>query len=506
MTQHDRHVRTPAYDPDGYARTLAAFEENSPDFVATRALDDLRTREYGRLDRTGQIYLDYTGGGLYADSQVREHMELLAANVYGNPHSNNPTSLASTDLVDRARAAVFEFFNASPDEYAVIFTANASGALKLVGESYPFAPGSHYLLTYDNHNSVNGIREFARSRGAAVTYLPVQMPDMRLDPDRLIEHLDMRRPGGDNLFSYPAQSNFSGVQHSLTWIEEAQERGWDVLLDSAAFAPTNRLDLGRWKPDFVPLSFYKMFGYPTGVGALIARRQALKKLRRPWFAGGTITIASVQGEGWHYLIDGEAGFEDGTVNYLMLPGVEIGLRHLAAIGLDTIHTRVMSLTGWLLEQLHELRHSNGALVVRIFGPLDLVERGATIALNFLDPDGEPVDFRHTERLAAAANISLRTGCFCNPGAGEIAHEIPQDLMAGCFKSDTPVSYAELYEWLKRNGGKTASTVRISLGVASSFADVYRFMHFAQQFQDRGAGDYGPLPALDPHAASEPDAA
>ena len=99
------------------------------------------------------------------------------------------------------------------------------------------------------------------------------------------------------------------MQHSLTWIEEAQERGWDVLLDSAAFAPTNRLDLGRWKPDFVPLSFYKMFGYPTGVGALIARRQALKKLRRPWFAGGTITIASVQGEGWHYLIDGEAGFE-----------------------------------------------------------------------------------------------------------------------------------------------------------------------------------------------------
>ncbi len=506
MTQHGNHVRTPAYDPDGYARALAAFEESSPDFAATRALDDLRAREYGRLDRTGHIYLDYTGGGLYADSQVREHVQMLSANVYGNPHSNNPTSLASTDLVDRARAAVFEFFNASPDEYAVIFTANASGALKLVGESYPFAPGSHYLLTYDNHNSVNGIREFARSRGATVTYLPVQMPDMRLDPDRLIEHLDMRQPGGDNLFSYPAQSNFSGVQHSLAWIEEAQQRGWDVLLDSAAFAPTNRLDLGRWKPDFVPLSFYKMFGYPTGVGALIARRQVLKKLRRPWFAGGTITIASVQGEGWHYLIDGEAGFEDGTVNYLMLPGVEIGLRHLASIGLDTIHARVMSLTGWLLERLQELHHSNGAPVVRIFGPLDLVERGATLSLNFLDPDGEPVDFRHTERLAAAANISLRTGCFCNPGAGEIAHEISQDLMAGCFKSDTPVSYTELYEWLKRNGGKTASTVRISLGVASNFADVYRFMHFAQQFQDRRAGDYGPLPTPDPHAASERDAA
>jgi len=506
MTLLGNGARMPIYDLDRLAQAMNAFRKSSPDFAATAILDDLREKEYGRLDRTGQVYLDYTGGGLYAESQVRQHTDMLTANVYGNPHSNNPTSLASTEMVNRARAAVYAFFNASPDEYAVIFTSNASGALKLVGESYPFAPGDHYLLTYDNHNSVNGIREFARSRGARVTYLPVQMPEMRLDPDRLIEHLDMRGPGRNNLFAYPAQSNFSGVQHSLEWIESAQQRGWDVLLDSAAFAPTNRLDLGRYKPDFVPLSFYKMFGYPTGIGALIARRPALKKLRRPWFAGGTITIASVQGEGWHYLIEGEAGFEDGTVNYVMLPGVEIGLRWLTSIGLDTIHARVTSLAGWLLEQMQALRHSNGAPVIHIFGPLNLADRGATISFNFLDPNGMPIDFRHTERLASAAGISLRTGCFCNPGAGEIAHDISRELMAGCFKSDTPVSYAELYEMLQRNGGKTASTIRVSLGVASNFADVYRFMSFAQQFQDRHADEYGPLRALDPHATPAPDAA
>ena len=77
----------------------------------------------------------------------------------------------------------------------------------------------------------------------------------------------------------------------------ARDAGWHVILDCAAFAPTNRLDLAAVKPDFVPLSFYKMFGYPTGVGALIYRHEALRALRRPWFAGGTITVASVQGEG-----------------------------------------------------------------------------------------------------------------------------------------------------------------------------------------------------------------
>ena len=62
--------------------------------------------------------------------------------MFGNPHSTNPTSAATTELVERARAYVLEFFNASPDEYVAIFTPNATGALKLVGESYPFAPAA----------------------------------------------------------------------------------------------------------------------------------------------------------------------------------------------------------------------------------------------------------------------------------------------------------------------------------------------------------------------------
>ena len=119
------------------------------------------------------------------------------------------------------------------------------------------------------------------------------------------------------------------MQHPLDWIPLAQERGWDVLLDAAAFTPTNRLDLDRWKPDFVSQSFYKMFGYPTGVGCLIARKAALAKLRRPWFAGGTITVASVQGDKF-YLAEGASAFEDGTPNYLALPAVEFGLQYIVA--------------------------------------------------------------------------------------------------------------------------------------------------------------------------------
>ncbi|HOD04712.1 MAG TPA: aminotransferase class V-fold PLP-dependent enzyme, partial [Anaerolineaceae bacterium] len=137
-----------------YEKAYAQFVQNYPEYLTTAKLDDLRQTEYARLDRLGMVYLDYTGGGLYAESQIQQHMLLLRDNVFGNPHSSNPSSMFATHLAERAREAVLQYFNASPDEYVVIFTSNASGALKLVGESFPFCAGSRYLLTFDNHNSV----------------------------------------------------------------------------------------------------------------------------------------------------------------------------------------------------------------------------------------------------------------------------------------------------------------------------------------------------------------
>ncbi|MHB1341858.1 MAG: aminotransferase class V-fold PLP-dependent enzyme [Coriobacteriia bacterium] len=470
-------------------RAYESFLASHPGYHA-EAIDTLRAIDYARLDESGVVYLDYTGAGLYAESQVNAHRALLDHGVFGNPHSKNPTSLAATALVERAREAVFAYFNADPDEYEVIFTPNASGALKLVGESYPFCADAVYLLAYDNHNSVNGIREFARRAEATVIYIPVRHPDLRLDGELINRALgEDLLPGQCGLFAYPAQSNFSGVQHPLEWVERAQSRGWDVILDAAAFTPTNRLDLSVVKPDYVPVSFYKMFGYPTGTGALIARREALAKLRRPWFAGGTITLASVQGDGWYRLAPGHAGLEDGTVDFLGLPGVAIGMEHLARVGIDAIHDRVMALTEWLLGEMTALEHSNGAPMVRIFGPSTTEERGATIAFYLLDPVGDVYDVRCMERLAGEINVSVRTGCFCNPGDGEIAHQITRDEMATCFKeAEVPVTLEDCQVIISDATGKVPNTVRISLGIASNFADVWAFMQFAGSFRNRSASE------------------
>ena len=141
-------------EPEAERSFIAAW----PAYETTAALDSLRATEYSRLDRLKQTYLDYTGAGLYADCQVRDHLDLLQSRVFGNPHSQNATSASMTTMIEQCRRKVLDDFHAYDKEYTVIFTPNASGALKLVGEAYPFGSDSQYLLTFDNHNSVNGIR------------------------------------------------------------------------------------------------------------------------------------------------------------------------------------------------------------------------------------------------------------------------------------------------------------------------------------------------------------
>jgi selenocysteine lyase/cysteine desulfurase len=452
--------------------------------IAVCLIEQLRATEYAYLDESDHVYLDYTGAGLPAASQLRAHAERMASGCFGNPHSDNPTSAASTALIAQARDAVLRWFGVSASEYAVVFTPNATGACRLVGEAYPFGPHRCLVLTADNHNSVNGLRRFARSRGAGVRYVPIAPPELRVAERDLANALCGRRRG---LFAYPAQSNFTGVRHPLHWVPWAQEAGYDVLLDAAAFVPSCRLHLDVIKPEFVAVSWYKVFGYPTGVGCLLVRRDAVAQLlrRRPWFSGGTIVAASVQGN-WHKLADDEAAFEDGTLNFLAIPDVTEGLAWMNSIGMDAVGGHVGHLTGQLLDGLCGLKHADGSPMVKIYGPADTRDRGGTVAFNFLDPSGDLVDERAVARDSSAAGISVRTGCFCNPGAGEWAFGLSRrSVRGGWWRGFARQGTRTVDDYLRLFGLPVGGAVRASLGLPSNMADIERFLDFAERaYRDR----------------------
>ncbi len=421
------------------------FLAEHPGYELTRGLDRLRRTEYAYLDEQNHLYLDYAGSGLAASSQHEAHQRRMRGILPGSPSTTAPA-------IDHARHAVLRHLNASPHEYTVVFTANATAAARLVGERYPFGRHGRLVLTSDNHESVTGLREFA----ATTTVIATQRPDLRVSTSTVIAALGRKRPDRRRgLFAFPAQSGFTGVQHPLGWIDIARERGYDVLLDAAAYLPTNTLDLAMVRPDFVTVSWYKVFGYPTGVGCLVVRRDAVPRLG--------------------------SALEDSSLNFLSIPDVEVGLSLLADTGVELITRRVRYLTGWFLDRLTTLRHGNGAPMARVYGPTTTVARGGIVSFNLLDPSGRVIDARTVAEEATTAGISLRNGGSGNPGAGSNAAELCPRSLRALLRHGT----RHVGEPLDVAGLPSGGTVRVSFGAPSAVRDVERFIAFAERhFEDR----------------------
>lgn len=293
----------------------------------------------------------------------------------------------------------------------------------------------------------------ARRAGAPVEYLA-------LDENLRLHEPELARVER-GLLGFPAQSNFSGVRHPLSLVAHARSLGYRVLLDVAAYVPSRALSLRTCPADFAALSFYKMFGYPTGVGALIARRDALAELRRPWFAGGTVRYASVQAD-VHRLHARHEGFEDGTPNFLGIAALSAGFTLLERAGMARLCAHVARLTSMFLDGL-------ASLPVRVHGPRDTRDRGGTVAFNVRD-----LPYWEVERRAREAGIALRGGCFCNPGAAEAALRLPAARTARCLaKLGDDFSVERFGACLDAPVG----ALRASFGLANNDEDVHRALAF-----------------------------
>jgi selenocysteine lyase/cysteine desulfurase len=443
----------------------------------------LRQREFAGLDQSGLAYLDYTGSAVPAARQLSAQREILSNWTFGNPHADSGPSRRSTDALDAARALLLRHLDADESEYTVCFAANATGAIKLVAESYPFAPNGVYALSADNHNSVNGVREYARRSGTPVVYLPLD-DELRL-AGASAALFRLSDAAGPKLFAFPAQSNFSGVRHSLDLIDDAHAAGFDVLLDAAAFLPSSTLSLRQYHPAFAVLSFYKLFGVPTGLGALVARRDALTRLRRPWFAGGTVQYVSVQNDR-HLLAADALGFEDGTPHFLGAAVLPSGFALLAEVNLHRLSAHVTRLTTLLLDGLRALHHANGASATRVYGPPSAEGRGGTVAFNVVRRDGRVVPYSVVEERARNYRVAVRGGCFCNPGAAERAFGFSPAAAARCLDvatgdgTFTIERFAACLDPERRQG---IGAIRASLGMASNTDDVIRALDLIASFLD-----------------------
>jgi molybdenum cofactor sulfurtransferase len=96
------------------------------------------------------------------------------------------------------------------------------------------------------------------------------------------------------------------------------------VLDAASYCSTSPLDLTTVDADFVALSFYKMFGFPTGLGALVVRNESAHLLHKPYFGGGTVSAYHAASSFQVARARVDHRLEDGTIPFLDIIALEAG--------------------------------------------------------------------------------------------------------------------------------------------------------------------------------------
>jgi molybdenum cofactor sulfurtransferase len=320
-------------------------------------------------------------------------------------------------------------FNADSEEYSVIFTSGATASLKLVAETFKFSHDGAFTYFTDSHTSVLGMREVVQTD----KIIPVTKKEL-IDVNFVIS-----TPG---LVTFPAQCNFNGFKFPLELIEKFhQNSDLFVCLDAASFVSTSHLDLQLYKPDFVCLSFYKIFGYPTGLGALLVSRRGAEKLDKKYYGGGTVKIALTR-TNWHQKRDLiHERFEDGTISFLSIISLQSSFQFMEnLLGIDFIHRtsrHVFNLAKYLHHQLSILRHHNNQPVVVFYHETKFdnsSSQGGILNFNLRHADGSFVGFAEFSCIAALHNIILRTGCFCNPGACQTYLELTNEDLLNQFNA------------------------------------------------------------------------
>ena len=474
-----------------------------------------------RFGGTEEHYMDHTGSGIYLNSQVERQKEILLSGVMGNPHSKSTSSQMATEKVESMRHKIMEFFNASPEEYQVVFSRSATGALQMLGESFPWSEGGSFAYLVSNHNSVLGIRSYASAKGATIgAFTEEEFQEWVENPsDGKWKNtvFDTNRHNGSSgtktysLLAYPKKDNFNGVLYPSKWIQEThsmstEQHQWMVLLDAAAYVPTYKLDLQEIKPDFVCVSFYKVFGLPTGVGAWIMRKDSAEKLQRV-FWGGSSVFTATSTLPWQVRFEDEAKWEDGTLPFLDIAALEPGFEAMERLGgIETVQEYVSALGAYMSLRLKSLQHSNGKPLLKLFGKHyedDMEsrsngseERQSSIAnFHILKPNGDLFSYRTASRVFSAAKFHVRDGCMCNPGSCYMASGVRDEEIR-----DLAMSVDNYKNWeyinVERNGSPQTlpmGSIRVSLGWMSRKADIDALVNFLETtYKDKDAD-----PVLEP---------
>jgi cysteine desulfurase family protein (TIGR01976 family) len=363
-------------------------------------------------------------GGTQVPRVVVDAMADYLYHHNANTHWAYPTSAETDAMIMRAREAVADLLNASPDEIAFgnNMTTITFHVARALGRAW--GAGDEVVVTeLDHHANIAPWQALARERGITIRTVPFSTATGTLDWDALAESIGPRT----RLVAIGAASNALGTITDVTAAARlARAAGALVFVDAVHHAAHGVIDVGTMDCDFLACSAYKFYG--PHAGFLYGKRQRLAALDVPKLLPAPDEVPE--------------RLETGTQNHEGIVGTGAAVEFLASIGHgSTRRERLTSGLGLLHDRGETLlaRLWNGLAGidrVRLYGPLPGTPRTPTVSFVVDGVPSESVavalaeravfvshgDFYATtvvERLGHGADGVVRAGCACYTTRGEV---------------------------------------------------------------------------------------
>ena len=406
-------------------------------------------------------YLDHAGTTLYTQSQLNAHFQQLQTLTLSNPHSEQEDS-PHLLLIQECIESILSSFETSTRDYSLIFTLNTSHACQLLASFIPFTAHSEYAYMIDSHNSLIGIRQQVMRQGGSCSVVDYprhvyhRSNDSNDDgsfrcagysPSTPSSEENTERDPAMCLFAMPAENNFNGLRPPLETLlrpflnarandlddfpipvhhRPSRSHHWLTLVDCAKYLSTRAFSLSAHPADFLVLSFYKIFGYPTGLGALIIRNESLKFLNKDfYFGGGSVQYISPYDTSRVEYKQGIEAFIHGTIPFTTILALHHGFQlitHTLSYRRIALHTQC--LIDYCRSEMLQMSYPNGQDLCLFYDARNgrSIEQGYSygpiLNFNLYNSVGQFLSSRLIQRIAADHQITLRVGTFCAPGASQ----------------------------------------------------------------------------------------
>jgi cysteine desulfurase/selenocysteine lyase len=311
----------------------------------------------------------------------------------------------ATTAFEAARDKVAAFLNA-PSRNEIVFTKNSSEALNLVAyslsnastfpgaERFRVGPGDEIVVTeMEHHSNLVPWQLLAQRTGATFKWIPID------DEGRLVDSaIDEVITERTKVVAFVHQSNALGTINPVQRIAaRAKAVGALTVLDASQSAPHLGLDVQELGVDFLAFTGHKLYG-PTGIGVLWGRFELLAEM--PPFLGGGEMIETVDMTGTTYAMPPHR-FEAGTPMIAEAVGLGAAIDWVTSVGIENIAAHEHELVEYALPRLQSV---DG---LRIIGPSDAVDRGASIAFTL-----QGVHPHDVAQLLDEYGVAVRAGHHC----------------------------------------------------------------------------------------------